>query len=312
MVVYLCCHRSQGLLNDLRVLQDIIPDAETKVYEESHINSDIVLSNPSVIILIEHLVPSIIKSACKKNCKLFFIPNVEWLSPSDANILKNNPNIVILSKTKSSNSACCQLFPSNINRYIGWTSVDRSLEMVVKCHSRWLHVRGVSKYKNTQMIIDVWLDNPTFPHLTVVANGLLDLPLPLVIAHNLTIIQNKLSESELTILMNQCSVHVCPSFSEGFGHYINEARSSRSLVITTDCSPMNELVNEENGTLIVVDKIVQVRLGLGAVISKKDLKNAVLNTFKKNYGLCGNNGRMKYFLEKEEFVTRLLNTFINE
>lgn len=39
-------------------------------------------------------------------------------------------------------------------------------------------------------------------------------------------------------------VHVCPSSREGFGHYINEARSVGALVVTIAAGPMNELVQD--------------------------------------------------------------------
>ena len=46
-------------------------------------------------------------------------------------------------------------------------------------------------------------------------------------------------------------VHVCPSSREGFGHYINEARSVSAVIITVDAPPMNEFVtNATSGILI--------------------------------------------------------------
>jgi len=44
--------------------------------------------------------------------------------------------------------------------------------------------------------------------------------------------------------------YVCPSQTEGYGHYINEGRSAGAVILTTDASPMNELVDESNGVCI--------------------------------------------------------------
>ncbi len=48
---------------------------------------------------------------------------------------------------------------------------------------------------------------------------------------------------------NRAGVHLCPSETEGFGHYISEALSTEGIVITTHAPPMNELVDEDFGFL---------------------------------------------------------------
>lgn len=49
-------------------------------------------------------------------------------------------------------------------------------------------------------------------------------------------------------------VHVCASEREGFGHYINEARAAGAAIISTDHPPMNELVTEAEGLLVVPER----------------------------------------------------------
>ena len=45
-------------------------------------------------------------------------------------------------------------------------------------------------------------------------------------------------------------VHICPSAREGFGHYINEARSVGAVVLTIDAAPMSEfVVDGESGVV---------------------------------------------------------------
>lgn len=47
---------------------------------------------------------------------------------------------------------------------------------------------------------------------------------------------------------------ICPSAIESWGHYIDEARRAKSLIITLDTAPMNELVTENSGILILALK----------------------------------------------------------
>lgn len=37
---------------------------------------------------------------------------------------------------------------------------------------------------------------------------------------------------------------------EGFGHYLNEARSVGALILTTDHAPMSKLIDGTNGILV--------------------------------------------------------------
>ncbi|KAJ3069833.1 hypothetical protein HDU98_007091 [Podochytrium sp. JEL0797] len=46
-------------------------------------------------------------------------------------------------------------------------------------------------------------------------------------------------------------VHICASEQEGYGHYINEARSLGALIVTTDHPPMNEFVEDRVSGILV-------------------------------------------------------------
>lgn len=48
--------------------------------------------------------------------------------------------------------------------------------------------------------------------------------------------------NDINYLLAKSWLSVCPSMTEGFGHYINEARLSRTNVLTLDAPPMNELI----------------------------------------------------------------------
>lgn len=56
---------------------------------------------------------------------------------------------------------------------------------------------------------------------------------------------SKLPSETLRQMCNRAVVHLCPSSYEGFGHYLNEARSAGAVIISTNAAPMNELVGDD-------------------------------------------------------------------
>ena len=163
----------------------------------------------------------------------------------------------------------------------------------------------ISKYKNSQTLVNTWMKNPSWPTLVVVhhgtpnANGVLHFNKPFKVGTNIIVYQCKLDESVLSQLINQCGVHVCPSFSEGYGHYINEARSAQSYILTTDGEPMRSFINENGGQLIKPSKEIKKNYGSGYVVTETDIENAVQNILSlkvENIKYGGKQNR-KMFLE---------------
>ena len=54
----------------------------------------------------------------------------------------------------------------------------------------------------------------------------------------------------IRFLQNIADVHMCPSAMEGWGQYIDEGRRSKSVVLTLDAPPMNELIEVKSGVLV--------------------------------------------------------------
>ena len=124
--------------------------------------------------------------------------------------------------------------------YIGWTSIDRLKESVVKDFKQYLHLAGRSNLKGTQRLVDSW--KPDWPILKVVYNAKHS-KVEERAADNIVYLRERLDENDLRSLMTQSGVHICPSEAEGFGHYLNEARSCRSIVVTTNSEPMSQFAN---------------------------------------------------------------------
>lgn len=142
--------------------------------------------------------------------------------------------------------------------YIGFTSEDRILTGGEPDYRRFFHLAGKSTMKNTSFLLDLWNLHPEWPQLTVVQHPS---NAPARVSGNVNLISRYLQDDELRNLQNSCGVHLCPSLSEGWGHYIAEAMSCRALVVTTDAPPMNELVSVDRGVLVPFSTTVPRHLG---------------------------------------------------
>lgn len=135
--------------------------------------------------------------------------------------------------------------------YTKHTSKDIYLPNIEKDYQQVIHAPGKSPYKNTLHVLNAWAEHPEWPLLHVVARP--D-KLPYIMNFqnhpNIRIHSKRLSNQELGELQSKCGLHICTSISEGWGHYLNEARSSGGVVMSTDAAPMNELVTVETGILV--------------------------------------------------------------
>lgn len=121
----------------------------------------------------------------------------------------------------------------------------------VKRELRCMHLRGRSGMKGTEQVIDAWRQAPDLPPLTIISQE--EIRLPSGLGNRVEVVMSP-SDEERDRLMNQASIHICPSIAEGWGHYITEAMSVGATVVTTDASPMNEHIRPEWGYLVGVTR----------------------------------------------------------
>lgn len=132
-------------------------------------------------------------------------------------------------------------------RRIGFASPDRYLPAVA-CQPGFFHGPGRSNNKGTRALIALWARHPQWPPLIVVWRRkrveLGELPA------NVQLVREHLDDAAYQALQNRYRFHLCPSQTEGFGHYLVEAMSCAAVVLTLDAPPMNELVTPARGVLV--------------------------------------------------------------
>jgi hypothetical protein len=250
-------YNTKGLDADSRIFYNLLSKEINNL--DIHINTEdeILKMKPNDDI---HIYISNTSEEILKYCKIkIFMINHELFhqKQSDLNILKeldyviarNNVGFNWANKIKKENGLKYEV------KLIKFTSDFPKLN-VEKNWNKILHSAGEHHWKQTDAIIKCWKKYNDLPEIIITCTDqcyinikklLIDKPKNVII-HNSLIPMN-----EFIKLKNEIGIHLCPSIVEGYGHYINEARKLKSLVITSDLAPMNELINDKTGILIKCD-----------------------------------------------------------
>ena len=326
--IFLPTH-SKGLSVDARILQQAIGPDKCKIIpitpraqlesastNEFHIELD---TKAKTAIFIERLFehPRLLDYESR-----VYLANPEWLTNRDKHLAR----LIITNfwhKSHFGMDLLMKIFPNKQHTYIGFTSLHNSSKAIN--YNLFCHFSGKSKTRHTQDIINIWLKNPKLPSIKLQAYNC-DISLPFWIQNNnLSLFLGFLSEEDYISEYAKNGIHICTSQMEGFGHYINEARSIGALIITLDAPPMNELIDSNSGILVPVERTTKHRHhhGIRFVANPEAIENAILEAWsmpiatRKNLGDIAMNRFLKertYFLSKvRSLVTRhqkyLDNTF---
>lgn len=295
-------HDSRGLHQDAERISSSVKDFvfEQQFYPEINLTKEEFhpLSRVKMQIFLEHLHPK----ALQYGEINIFVPNLEWCNGRDYSTLLQRPDVKIIAKTKSAFDILESAFNERVT-YIPWCSADMCDTTVIRTND-WLHVKGVSRLKQSQVLLDTWLKHPEWPTLHIVSNGdsdrngFLEIPVPAEITNNVILHQRTLSRKELKLMMNMCSHHICPSLVEGFGHYIHEGMSTGATVVTTNGYPMNEIV-QTSWCLIPSFKSIPIHLGRGFYVDKRGIEECVTRIIqedlKDHYARCEWEQRLQDF-----------------
>jgi len=130
----------------------------------------------------------------------------------------------------------------------------------------FVHFAGKSWLKQTAAVLKAWINNRGFPEYRYprLVVSCRDRCLTTEVAQLLNDfdsegkhkkypniqVKSLIPKREFETLQRTAGVYLCPSLTEGYGHYLNEGRSAGAVIVTVDGPPMNELVTSENGILI--------------------------------------------------------------
>ncbi|NDK39809.1 glycosyltransferase [Pseudoxanthomonas gei] len=174
------------------------------------------------------------------------VPHPEYLNEKDIALLGKMDCVFV--KTGHAGEIFAGL--GSRTEYIGFTSEDR-YEGGVERRRAFLHVPGKSGNKGTGALLAAWKQHPHWPPLTIVQRSRRPAGSEEPLA-NVVLRTDYVPEQELREMQNAHRFHLCPSETEGYGHYLMEALSVGAVTLTTDGAPMNELVTAERGILIGV------------------------------------------------------------
>lgn len=282
----------KGLETDFNILQEALEKLDCHVRFVDLIDTK--WSKADVNIFLERLVPEKFFWA-KQN---WFIPNPEWTAlpiPFPEKI------DLVLCRTKEVQRIFHLMHMPTY--YLGFTSPDCYVKKIKKNYQHFFHLAGGSSLKGTAAISQLWFNDSSLPFLTVV-NFTTNFKAKKT---NLDWISNRLPEKQLRQFQNECGIHLCPSETEGFGHYINEAMSAGAVIITTNAPPMNEFIKDPR-CLVPYVNITSMNLGDCYAVDPNELKIKIesLNSLpRKELKAIGQYNRLLYLENREAFYERL-------
>ncbi|WP_235538717.1 glycosyltransferase [Sphingomonas sp. Root710] len=203
------------------------------------------------------------------------LPNPEWLDPRDIET-KGGAIDVVLHKTRFSIGCLQPRFAKASHHFLGFTSADPG--KTVQNYDTFCHFRGKARTRHTQLLMNIWQRRPDLPRLMLQAYGP-DMALRTgrwLTDENISCLFDFVkSDEQFFADLARGGIHLCPSGTEGFGHYINESRAMSALVLTLDAPPMNELVTSDSGILIPATSSEPLMAGTNFTTTELLIEDAV-------------------------------------
>ena len=260
--VNIICHdNGSGLSRDTAIVTEVLEDAGYEVFYTNNKEKQYHRRKFDMNIFIEILD----RKYFYQGTRNIFIPNPEWFFLEWRSMLRKVD--MIIAKTMD----CKNIFHHHKNVvYTSFTSQDRKIDVEKK--KDFFHSAGNSLSKGTNAITDAWKSNRGLPFLNLIHKervGKMNLTRP-----NINHIIGRVEEEKFKKLQNESLFHICASKYEGFGHYINEAKSTGGIVLTPGLTPMKELIGR-SGILMRPFRMGKMRLATTAIMAKEGIIKGV-------------------------------------
>ena len=246
-----------GLSTDMSLLESVLTEAGYKV-SRVHWKQP-TMPKCDLAVFLEMYNPNLARYA-KKKIGIF---NLEWFPTVWRPYLKTFDQLW----AKSAEASGVFTRYGFVSHHTGFMTQDLYDPDVPRTES-CLHLKGKSSLKGTEAVLEAWSSFTDLPPLTIIASEKLRVP------PNVRVLP-RIGQADLVRELNTHRIHVCPSKSEGWGHYITEGMSTGAIVITTDASPMNEHVQPDRGLLLPVRGTMPRHMAHEYHTSPVDLANAV-------------------------------------
>ena len=232
-----------GVSQDVQILHGLVAHvfgADTQVRYIPHQYPQ--CPEAEVTIFVEVFTPSLVPYGGKT----IWIPNPEWTYATWA------PYAGLVDEIWVKTRDAVEVFQAAgiPTRYIGWTSIDKTLAPT-KTYSKAIVPTGKNVWRNPRPVIQAYLrlareDPEVFKdlpelHVVHVPSHVTVAPLPPILDSKVILHSGVMSEADYDALLAECGLCVCMSAAEGFGHAVNEAMSSGSVLILSPINAFREL-----------------------------------------------------------------------
>ena len=238
--------KGTGVSQDVRILHGLIAHVlgkETQIRHIPHYYPQ--CPEAEVNFFIEVISPGLFTYAAKN----IWIPNPEWTYKTWEPYTKMVDEIWV--KTHEAE----KLFADwgITTRYVGWTSIDKVQPEKKNYHKAIVPV-GKNIWRNPKPIIQAYMrmyqQKPdmyrALPELHIVhsPDAVALPPIPEPYQGKIKLHSEVLSERDYDDLLQECGLCVCMSAAEGFGHAVNEAMSTGSIVMLSPIDAFRELSDD--------------------------------------------------------------------
>jgi len=228
------------------------------------------------------------------------VPNPEWYLPRWTKLLDRFD--LVLCKTHHA----VEVFKPYVGGkaiFVGFTSDDRFLN-VQKDYTLPACFMGKSMTKGAKPVYDACVlhDKP----LLLLSNKLNEKWIKSV--GQVVTYRGRLEDDDFMKIQNTQGIHVCCSDYEGFGHYINEAKSTGAVIITTNYPPMNEICSEDFAFFVRAKPNRKQGLVQTCIVDSVDfirVYNEVVNTDPETLKEMGEKARRSFLINDKGFKARM-------